>query len=272
MNPLKNWLYGRAKNRPLTAEDLEGMAKSQALAYACAKAIALEAKEGWTEAQAARLMDVYLSDHGVDAAFHKSFAWFGERSRFDGMKRWLDFLPSARPLRPGDSVILDTAPFHKGFPADIGYSYSFGENLGVEKARSFLKELRGEILELFSAAATRPGLSGGDICEAVARRITEKGYDPVHHRYPGGVLGHRLHPAKEGWRPPTLTPFGWQAVSGIVKGGYFPELMNEGHRGDLVGGWAIEPHLGGAGFGAKFEEMLVVDEKGARWLVEGPPW
>jgi hypothetical protein len=142
----------------------------------------------------------------------------------------------------------------------------------VENALSCLRALRAEIPALFAQAARRPGLSGGDVCESVVRRIRDAGYDPVHHRYPGGVLGHRLHPGSEGWRPPTLTPFGWQAVSGVVRGGYFPELMNEDHRGDLIGGWAIEPHLGGKGFGAKFEEMLVVDEAGARWLCEEAPW
>ena len=38
-----------------------------------------------------------------------------------------------------------------------------------------------------------------------------------------------------------------------------PDLLNEEHQGNLTGGWAIEPHLGGDGFGCKFEEMLVVD-------------
>jgi Xaa-Pro aminopeptidase len=272
MNPIKDWLYARAKTRPLTVEDLAGMARSQTLAYDCAKAIARELREGWTETQAARLMDVWLRDHGVKAAFHDSFAWFGDRTRFDGMKNWFDFLPSARVLRPGDAVILDTAPFFEGFPADIGYTCALGENPGVEKARAFLTELRAEIPGLFAHAASHPGVSGGAVCEAVVRRIDEAGYDPVHHRYPGAVLGHRLHPARTGWRPPTLTPFGWQAVSGVLRGGYFPELMNEDHRGGLLGGWAIEPHLGGAGFGAKFEEMLVVDESGARWLSEAAPW
>jgi hypothetical protein len=30
----------------------------------------------------------------------------------------------------------------------------------------------------------------------------------------------------------------------------------------------VEPHVGLEGFGAKFEELLLVDEGGARWLEE----
>ncbi len=272
MKVLKDWLYARGRSRPPETADLEGMAQSQKLAYACARAIARELGEGWTEMQAARLMDVYLADHGVKSAFHKSFAWFGDRSRFDGMKRWRDFLPSGRTLKTGDAVILDTAPFFQGQPADIGYSFAFGENQGLAKAREFLGALRKEVLELFDSAAARVGVSGGDICAAVARRIEEAGYEPVHHRYPGGVLGHRLRPAKPGWRPPTFTPFGWQAVEQIFSGGYFPELLNEDHHGGLAGAWAIEPHLGGPGFGCKFEEILIVDESRAHWLSPEALW
>lgn len=272
MNPIKAWLYGRARSEPATDAECQGMAASQALAYAGAKAIAAELREGWTEAQAARLLDVYLADHGVKSAFHKSFAWFGERSRFDGMRRWLDFLPSGRVLKPGDAVTLDTAPFYRGFPADVGYSFACGPHDELARARRFLSSLREVIRELFASAVARPGLSGGDISAAIARRIVGAGYDAVHHLYPGGVLGHRLHPAKEGWRPPTFTPFGFAAVARVLAGGYYPELLNEEHRGGLLGAWAIEPHLGGAGFGCKFEEILLVDEKGARWLSPEVPW
>ena len=51
-----------------------------------------------------------------------------------------------------------------------------------------------------------------------------------------------------------------------------PLQLNEDHRGQLLGVWAIEPHFGGKGFGSKFEEMIVVDESGARWLSEEIPW
>jgi len=252
----------------IASAELEGFAVSQALAYAGAKAIARELREGWTEAQAARLYEVWLRDHGVRVFLHRPFAWFGERTRFDGMRRWRDFLPSGRVLAPGEAVILDAAPVYRGFSSDIGYAFSLGEHAGVAEGRRFLAELRSAIPTLFTKAAT----SGGAICESVARMIREKDYAVVHHRYPGGVLGHRVHALPEGWRPTTFTPFGWSATMAVVLGGIFPELLNEAHRGELHGAWAIEPHFGGAGFGVKFEEILLVDESGPRWLSPETPW
>ena len=114
--------------------------------------------------------------------------------------------------------------------------------------------------------------AGGDICAAIARHIENEGYDAAHHRYPGAVLGHRLHPMSEHWRPPTLIPFSWQTLSQFLRRGVVADLLNEEHRGDLAGAWAVEPHLGGAGFGCKFEEIMLVDGKGARWLSPEQPW
>lgn len=269
---LRGLLYGIPRSRALSPEQLAGLAESQALAYSCAKMIARELREGWTEAQAARLMDVYLRDCGVRVFFHRSFAWFGERTRFDGMRRWRDFSPSSRPLKPGEAVILDTAPVYRGYPADIGYPTSLGPNESVQRGRQTLADLRQAVLELFSRGLLKGGITGGDICEAIARRIRKEGYDPVHHRYPGAVLGHRLHPLSEGWRPPTFIPFGWAALSRLLSQGVYPDLLNEEHQGDLAGAWAIEPHLGGPGFGCKFEEVFLADDKVARWLSPGIPW
>lgn len=272
MGLIRNLIYSLPRRHELSLTDREGLAISQALAYQCAKHIAGEIREGWTEAQTARLMDVYLRDHGVRNYFHKSFAWFGERARFDGVKKLRDFLPTDRVLKPGDSVILDTAPVYKGYPADIGYSCSLGDNEEVRRGRRFLGELRGVILELFQRGAEGSGLSGGDICDAVVRRIRQEGYDVVHHRYPGAVLGHRLHPMSEGWRPPTFIPFGFGTLSRFLVEGVYPDLLNEEHRGDLAGAWAIEPHFGGNGFGCKFEEVMIVDSAKAHWLSPETPW
>src|SRR5262245_42021193 len=93
-----------------SAEELEGFKRCQRLAYDCAEHVAGELKPGWSEKRAARLMDEYLRDHGARGYFHRSFAWFGERSGFEGIARVWDFLPTHRAYREEDVVILDTAP------------------------------------------------------------------------------------------------------------------------------------------------------------------
>ncbi|MBI3288343.1 MAG: aminopeptidase P family protein [Elusimicrobia bacterium] len=269
---ITNWLYRRARPAKWNAASLAGLAAGQDLAYACARHVARELQEGWSEAQAARLMDVYLQDHGVRSFFHRSFAWFGERTRFDGFRGLRGFLPSSRRLQAGDCVILDTAPVYQGYPADIGYSCCPQESAALRDGRGFLAALRGVIRELFERASVDSGLSGGDICASVSRHIVAAGYDVIHTRYPGAVLGHRLHPMPEKWRPPTLTPFGWRVYERFLAEGVLPDLLNERHRGGLLGAWAIEPHIGGPGFGCKFEEVLIVEPGQARWLSEEIPW
>lgn len=272
MNILKSLLYRLPRRRKLSPGMAEGLAESQRLAYACAKAVASELREGWTEVQAARLMLAWLGDHGVSDYFHKPFAWFGERARFDGMAGFRDTLPSGRALAAGESYILDVAPVYRGYPADIGYSSSLGPSSDLRRGRELLIELRSQIQGLFNHASSGSGISGGDISAAVTRRIEKAGYEARHHWYPFAVLGHRLHPMAEGWRPPTWTPFGFAAVTHLLWEGIYPDLLNEEHRGELNGAWAIEPHLGGKNFGCKFEEILIVEGGGARWLSEQAPW
>lgn len=268
LGPLRRLLYGLARPQRHGRAELEGFLSSQRLAYSCAKQIARELSEGWTEGQAARLLEVCLRDHGVSVFLHRPFAWFGERTRFDGMRGWRDFLPSNRVLRAGEPAILDVAPVYRGYSSDIGYPFALGAHAGVEDGRRFLGELRAEIPRLFAER----GINGGLICERIARRILDEDYAVVHHRYPGAVLGHRVHALPESWRPTTFTPFGWSATQKVLLAGVFPELLNEEHRGELGGAWAIEPHFGGCGFGVKFEEILVVDENGPRWLSPETPW
>jgi hypothetical protein len=56
--------------------------------------------------------------------------------------------------------------------------------------------------------------------------------------------------------------------------GLFPEILTPWHKGDKYGLWAIEPHVGvtgEGGFGAKFEEILVVTPERIYWLDEDVP-
>lgn len=254
-----------------TPEVLDGFRNAQSLAYRCAVEIGRELREGWTERQTADLMDTWLRDHGVRTFFHTSFAWFGERSRFDGIhdgpRGYGKFMPSsARVLMPGEVVILDTAPIVAGFAADIGFTLCKVPHDGLARARALLLELRGWIPQLF-ASGHRPGA----IWKAVHERILSEGYDNCHRKYPLQALGHRLHGTSLGGLPGLTIPFSLQSYWSLLSRGLFPEVISPWHSGSPLGLWAVEPHLGGAGFGAKFEEILIVDESGARWLQEDPP-
>lgn len=249
-----------------TEEDLAGHREAQRLAYQCATDIAAQIRVGLSEKRVAALMDTYLQDCGVKTFFHRSFAWFGERSAFEGFKSYFDFLPQDRELKEGEVVILDVAPIVKGYTADIGYTFSLTPNPQLEKAQAFLLSLRQSIPKLFLSAQ-----NVAQIYSEVDLAITRQGYQNRHSFYPGEVLGHRVHKCTLPFAPGLLRPFSLQAYLDLFSRGLFPELLGPHHQGDRRGLWAIEPHLGCQGFGAKFEEILVVTGERAYWLDEEVP-
>lgn len=244
--------------------DLEGFRRSQRLAYACAQEIGGLLQEGWSEKRTAELMDTYLQDHGVKGYFHKSFAWFGERTRFDGMKNYFDFLPSPRPYRAGEVVILDTAPILNGYPSDIGYTLCKGANPEFTRVQQDLRGYRQDLLDLFN----HRGIKGHEIYAYIDRQMRKQGYQNRHRRYPLGALGHRLYKMPLDFVPGVLLPFSWQSYLSLIAQGLFSEVLGNYHSGNLDGLWAIEPHLGTQSFGAKFEELLWVKDGKASWLDE----
>lgn len=254
----------------VSREDREGFGEAQRLGFQCAKAIAGELREGWTEKKIAKMMDEYLLDHGVKSFFHRSLAWIGERSRFQGFEHALiapeltsyqKFLPSDRRLEAGEVIILDTAPLIEGYAGDIGYTHALGEHAGLSKARQALSKLRAEIRGWFASP-----MSTQDIWRAADRWVVENGFDNRHTLYPFSVLGHRLRKIPLTHLPGLATPFSMQALYSFASRALFPDLLGPFHAGDKYGIWAIEPHLGGENFGAKFEEILVVGKDRVEWL------
>src|SRR5690606_88035 len=122
------------------------------------------------------LLDTYLADHGVRSFFHRSFVWFGDRTRFKGVRTYFDYLPSQRVVRPGEIVILDVAPIVKGYTCDIGYTISLGDNAELAKAKAHLSELRRDLPGMFEAAQA----VGGAIWKDIDQRLRGAGYDNIH--------------------------------------------------------------------------------------------
>jgi Xaa-Pro aminopeptidase len=262
----------------LQPEHIEGFRRSQKLAYESALAAEKQLREGMTERRAAELIVEYLADHGVHEYFHTPFAWFGDRTAFTKFRSNLDFAPTTRRLEPGDAVILDVAPVVDGHAADIGYSCSFGENQIQEQLAEDLVAYRALILD-----GVKAGRKRSDIYRDVDRLIVTQGYENRHQRYPNRVLGHRVTwtPVEERSRR-TFMGFGLQTLRVVVasnvmtqfsKGFQSPEwndLPSSDHRA-YPGLWAIEPHLGFRGTGAKWEEILVVTHDDAYWIDDDVP-
>lgn len=252
----------KSRHKSYTERDLDGFRATQRLAYQAAKEIHRLLRPGISEKKAALMLKEYLQDYGVKVFLHEPFVWFGDRTRFDNCKNYLEYFPNKRTLLENEPIILDVAPVLDGYPADIGYSCIYGENANFSKAVKDLKQYRDWLPELFTQ-----NLTGKEIYQEVENRLQSEGYDNIHAKYPLGVLGHRMHPMIDGIVPGILRPFSWQFYWSVLSRGALSETLGDFHSAQLDGLWALEPHLGAEKFGVKFEEMLWVHSGKAEWIV-----
>ncbi len=155
--------------------------------------------------------------------------------------------------------ILDVAPIVDGYTADIGYTFRCGgPDQAFERAMATLREIRDLIPQQVARGETMRNLY-----VRVERLLGERGYDNRHARYPFGVLGHRVEQVKPRPRERTLGGFGLSSAARLLGSQLLARLPTQAARSPLwtredarplePGLWAIEPHLGADGFGAKFE-------------------
>jgi Xaa-Pro aminopeptidase len=263
--------------------DLDGFRRAQQLAYRCAESIAAELQPGVTEREVAAKMRRWLEAHGATDCFHQPFAWFGDRTAFRGLIGFRQlggfnpaFHPGLRRLEENMPYILDCAPTLNGYTADIGYSGCLGHNRILDRLMDDLLEYRVLILDL-----VRKGTRLSEISRAVDRLCARHGYEPRHHAYPFQVLAHRVEKlADDGRRHRSVLNFGVRNVTRLAleaargrREGWSP-LWSSGPASDhppTPGLWAVEPHLGFRGVGAKWEELLVVTAEDAFWLDDDVP-
>lgn len=263
--------YSGVPQELATRDALRGFQRAQRLAYDAVEHVAAQLVVGMSEREAAQLLDEYLKRHGTERYLHRSFAWFGDHARFDGYAGYADYHPGERRLEAGATAILDVSPVVDGYIGDVGYALSLGHNPELERAKAFQLKLRARIPELFASQLTPAG-----IWAEVDRMIAAAGYDNIHARYPHCVLGHRVFRVKPregrhlrfGWR--SFSWFSFETNMALLKMGPAAALGPE-HMGSKLGLWAIEPHIGWAGGGCKFEEILVVEPEGCYWLDEDVP-
>lgn len=259
-------------DRVATEQARQGHLRAQRLAYDCVLHVGRQLKVGMTEIETAQLLADYLREHGTERYLHRPFAWFGEHSRFDAYQSYGDYHPSERRLRQDDAVILDISPVVDGYVADIGYTLSLIPNPEMDRAKAFLLELRAAIPRMFESSMTPAA-----IWAEVDRQIAAAGFDNIHSKYPHCVLGHRvfrIKPKKGKHLRIGSNSFGWFSLETNLMflrlGGLSATLTPE-HVGKKVGLWAVEPHIGWAGGGCKFEEILVVEPHRTYWLDDDVP-
>jgi len=252
-----------AKGRDLPPE-IEAFRHTQSVARRAARRTFESLEEGVTERDAAAALERELRAEGIRCWLHKPFAWFGDRTCFNGFNKSTDFLPSRRKLKKNDAVILDTGPAIDGFPCDYALSTAFGENAEV----AAMKACADSFMESIVRRLDRDRRASS-IVLSVNAEIEQKGYDVRHRKYPFRVLGHKLDRFAFGDRLAVgfkfQLPFFLMTAAQLYRGE--DPVLNEHTRKLIEGVWAIEPHLGNERVGAKFEELLWVHKDGAEWLL-----
>ncbi|MGB5334372.1 MAG: M24 family metallopeptidase [Woeseiaceae bacterium] len=249
----------------------------QRTSFAILEETAAELSGGETEKEVARLLVKRYRAAGADSFFHLPVVLFGERTALPGDWNLRDFFPRSRTLQPGDSVILDAAPLFRGYLVDTSYSFCFGRDPEHRAMMQHLATYRDSV-----PAAINNGQSFRAIAEDVLDTMKAAGYESVHTKHPGEVLGHRA--IKTPNLPFQLRMQGFDAVSLswfrlksslATKGlGNRSPLWNTLATSDHPahdGLWLVEPHAGLGAVGAKWEEILLIEDGKARWLDDGPP-
>jgi Xaa-Pro aminopeptidase len=258
-----------------TAAELAQFKEYQRASYAVLEAVAQSLREGETEKDVARRVRKRFHEQGVHHYFHVPVVLFGDRTAYPGDFGQLEALSTDRALAPGMPVILDAAPIYRGYTVDTSYATSFGENARVRELTAALQPLRTLILQ-----RVRERRTFRFIAREVDDLIRAQGYENCHRKHIAFVLGHRVTQVPDTWLQRRRI---WGL--GVAQAGYFigktfgaqrfggagSPNWNHTRTSDhppTPGLWAVEPHLGKDGVGAKFEEILVITEDHAYWLDE----
>ncbi len=264
------------KTRRFSDRELERFRELQRLSFSILLEEAKRLEPGMIERDVARRLVLAYRREGVKSFFHLPVVLFGERTALPGDWPVGKFFPKKRASAENEAVIFDASPVFDGYLVDTSFSFCLGQSEAHRTMMERLAHFRGSVPEAVNAGATFAAIAGD-----VNAKIASHGYEPVHGKHPGAVLGHRA------MRLPTL-PFTWRA-DGFdalsLSWFYGNEFVSRAHlarsplwnttrtsaHAPYDGLWLVEPHAGDGPTGAKWEEILVIDGGKARWLDDEPP-
>lgn len=253
--------------------ELEKFRHYQSLSYEILCDIAQSLRPGISEQQAARKMRKAFGKAGARNYFHVPVALFGERSAYPGDFGPFEALPTDRVLTETDTVILDAAPIFDGYTVDTSHAENLGGNPIFAKLDSQLPILRDLILRRVNESGTFQ-----KIAWEVDDAIRASGFENCHRKHIGAVLGHRVTKADTNrlaawsYRGLAVKQVSWFLFRSRLSRGRLRKMTpNWNHTNackDVAphGLWAVEPHVASERVGVKFEEILLIDDDGARWL------
>ncbi len=265
------------KTKNFSAKEINKFRELQTLVFSLQTEIADTLEVGMSEKDVTTIMMKKYRAAGAGNYFHLPVALFGERTALPGDWTIAHFFPKKRLLAKGDSVILDAAPLFGGYLVDTSFSFSFGKNKEHDTMMRDIITERALILD-----AVNDGQSFQKIALDVHARAAANGYESAHEKHPGEVLGHRagLWRIKgTGWR---MKGFDGATLSWFIAKNKIAKLglktlnplwgpSDTSNHKPTDGLWLVEPHYGKDGVGAKWEEILIINNGKAEWLQDNPP-
>ncbi|MFT5572104.1 MAG: Xaa-Pro aminopeptidase [Cryomorphaceae bacterium] len=265
------------KTNNFSLPELEQFRDLQRLSFSILEKTAAQLVGGESEKEVAHALVNDYRKEGADSFFHLPVVLFGERTALPGDWSLGKFFPKSKTLAKGDSVILDSAPLFSGYLVDTSYSFCFGENIVHQQMMSHLAKYRDSV-----PAAINAGASFKQVADTVLSNMYAVGYEPAHTKHPGEVLGHRaiktpnmpFNLRLQGFDAVSLTWFKFKdslAQRGLGRRSPLWNSMKSSDHPAHDGLWLVEPHAGMDKVGAKWEEILVIEDGQARWLDDSAP-
>ncbi|MFT6387715.1 MAG: hypothetical protein ACJAUP_001087 [Cellvibrionaceae bacterium] len=265
------------KSKNFSQIELARFRDLQRLSFKILESTAAQLVGGESEKEVAHSLVSAYRKEGADSFFHLPVVLFGERTALPGKWKVGNFFPKSKTLAKGDSVILDAAPLFSGFLVDTSYSFCFGENADHQKMMQHLAQYRDSV-----PAAINAGAGFKEIADTVLSTMQSAGYEPVHTKHPGEVFGHRaiktpnipFNLRLQGFDAVSLTWFKFKdslAQRGLGRSSPLWNNMQTSDHPAHDGLWLVEPHAGQSEVGAKWEEILLIENGQARWLDDTAP-
>jgi hypothetical protein len=266
------------QHRGFDEVELDRFRICQRASFAVLEEVAAGLLPGISEREATLRITRAYRARGVRSYFHLPVALFGARTALPGRWRLRDFWPTRYRLREGDAIILDAAPIFEGYLVDTSLSIRLGDNRDHHRMMMDLAPFRDLI-----AARVREGAPFRAIAIETDERIRAMAYENRHQAHLEQVLDHRavrLRRPRPSWiynKGFDVQALGWFALHTVAakKGLWrFSPNWNANATSDHApwdGLWAVEPHFGRGDVGAKWEELLVIQDGAVFWLDDDNP-
>lgn len=133
-----------------------------------------------TERELARRAEIAMIEAGADAVGYRSMVQAGPRSAYNLA------LPTDRLLQPGDLVMTDIGARYRGYVADGGRGFGYGE---LSRERQAIIDASVNAVEA-GLGALRAGITAEQLNETIQGSLVEAGYAQHSNEARGHGTGH----------------------------------------------------------------------------------